>query len=256
MKQLRRYLLAAFIAASLLFTACNKDATNGEVKTETTTEANVETKENKNEVEEKKDEKTEEEKKKEEEERLAKRTAYIETTKAAYSKEYTELEHGTDPEVGGAAVDFTVKTIDGSDEEVKLDQILASGELVHLNFFTTNCRYCIQEMPDLVELNKRDDVKVVAIGAGEKPINLKRFIEGQQFDIPVFADDTGEASRGYLVSGVPVHYYIKDGKIAGKLLGAWNSAVLNYIADELNAGNEMPSEAKLQEVYMQGEENK
>lgn len=258
MKQLKRYLLAAFIAASLVFTACNKDTAKPAEETKVEEKADQaktdeKTDEKKDEKADQKEEKTEEEKKKEEEERMAKRTQYIEQTKNAYSEEYTELEHGDNPEVGQASVDFTVKTVDGSDQEVKLDQILASGELVHLNFFTTSCRFCVGEMPDLVEENARDDVKVVAIGVGEKPITLKRFAEGQQLNLPIFSDESREAGNGYLVSGVPVHYYIKDGKIVGKMNGAWNKAVLNYVVDELNAGNPMPDEAKLQEVYEQGE---
>lgn len=245
MKNLKMILMVAILAIALVFTACGKDTAKQEVKTETAEAKTEEKAETKTEA-------TEEKKEEVEEKKVELSTApFVETTKSAYSEEYTELEHGTEPEVGKAPVDFTVKTVDGSDTEVKLDQILASGELVHLNLFTTNCKYCIEEMPDLEELHKRDDVKVAIIGIGESPEALRNYMEKNNFDLPVFSDEVGEVALGYYVSGVPAHYYIKDGKIVGKMLGAWNSDVLNYIVDELNAGREMPDELKIQEVYLQ-----
>lgn len=263
MKRIKTIIIALMLAGAMVFTACSKDTPKEEKpveQTETKEEQKEEKKEEKKEEakedkKDKKEEKTEEQKKKEQEERMAARTKYIETTKNAYSEEFTELEHADTAEMGGAPVDFTVKTIDEG-KEVKLDQILASGELVQLNFFQTWCSYCLKEMPDLVELNKRDDIKVVLIDSGEKTSVVKTLIEGQQIDLPVFSDESGDVNKAYNIGSFPSNYYIKDGKIVGQLFGAWNDKVLNFVADELNAGNPMPDPDKLQEVWQQGEDEK
>lgn len=260
MKRLNRIIIALMLAAAMLFTACAKDAPKEEKPVEQTENKEEQKEEKKDEAkedkkEEKKEEKTEEQKKKEQEERMAARTKYIETTKNAYSEEYTELEHADSAEMGGAPVDFTVQTLDEG-KDVKLDQILASGELVQLNFFQTWCSFCIKEMPDLVELNKRDDIKVVLIDSGEKASAVKTLIEGQQIDLPIFVNEDGSVNKAYNIASFPSNYYIKDGKIVGQLFGAWNEKVLNFVADELNAGNPMPEVDKLQEVWQQGEDEK
>ncbi|MCI5674754.1 MAG: TlpA family protein disulfide reductase [Ezakiella sp.] len=259
----RTILIIALVMA--LAIGCNtKDTNEKEIKEENNTVEETVKEEKKEEAKEEVKEDSKEEVKddtKDEKEENSRENAdpkaYIATSRATFSDKAEEMPHADKVEIGGDTVDFTVVTVDGENEPVALDQFQAKDELIQLNFFTTSCTYCIAEMPELVELNKRDDINVIAIGVGEAPDKLNKFIENMKYDLPMFSDENGDAARAYMVASVPNNYYIKDGKIVGQLIGAWNSKVLNFVADELNAGNDMPDMAKLQAVYTEGEkENK
>lgn len=67
--------------------------------------------------------------------------------------------------VGDILPDFTVETYNSSYKEGSFSSASARGKVLILNFWYTNCGPCIQEMPELEEINNQfgDDVAVVAL---------------------------------------------------------------------------------------------
>jgi thiol-disulfide isomerase/thioredoxin len=64
------------------------------------------------------------------------------------------------PRIGSSAPDFTVKD---SDRTVALNQF--RGQIVVLNFWATWCPPCVEEMPSLVEMQRRMKAKGVTVVA-------------------------------------------------------------------------------------------
>ena len=92
--------------------------------------------------------------------------------------------------------------MDLNGKEATLNDILSEDELTQLDFFQTTCRYCIQAMPDLVELDKRDDVRVVLVDVGESVETVKEFMKKKKIALPVVVDETGEIAQKYFISGL------------------------------------------------------
>ncbi len=121
-----------------------------------------------------------------------------------------------------AAPDFTV--LDNEGNEVKLSDY--KGKPVVLNFWTTWCYYCKEEMPDFNEAyQKYPDVQFLMVnvtdGVQETKASAKEFVawEGYQFD--VFFDTKLEAANAYYVAGLPATFFIdKDGDLTASSNGA------------------------------------
>lgn len=94
---------------------------------------------------------------------------------------------------------------------VHLKEMLASDKPVILFFWTTWCPYCVKEMKDLESYQKRDNVKILAINAGERSRQVERAIKKFGLtELTVLLDETGEVTGSYGVAGVPTFVYIDD----------------------------------------------
>jgi cytochrome c biogenesis protein CcmG/thiol:disulfide interchange protein DsbE len=83
-------------------------------------------------------------------------------------------DRGPDPQlVGQVAPDFTVTD---SGRQVTLSQM--RGKVVVLNFWATWCPPCVEEMPSLIEMQKRmkDRVAVFAVSTDEDRDAYERFV--------------------------------------------------------------------------------
>ncbi len=100
--------------------------------------------------------------------------------------------------------DFELTTLDG--EATSL--YAYGGQTILLNFWTTNCTYCSMQQPLLDEINKRDDIVVLAVNIGENEKNVKNYIDENQYTFPVFLDKQGKLASEFYVSGVPTTYFI------------------------------------------------
>jgi peroxiredoxin len=138
------------------------------------------------------------------------------------------------------APDFTIKDADHS---ISLDQF--RGKIVVLNFWATWCSPCIEEMPSLVQLQKKfqgTDVKVVAVSVDDDADAYHRFLKAHGIDLLTVRDpgqrfqdgvNSPVASR-YGTSKFPETYIIdRHGVIRRKFIGAvdWNQPeIVEYLS--------------------------
>lgn len=143
---------------------------------------------------------------------------HIKLTDAILAEKHKKRTFGEELKKGAPAVD--IKVVDLNGKEATLNDILSEDELTQLDFFQTTCRYCIQAMPDLVELDKRDDVRVVLVDVGESVETVKEFMKKKKIALPVVVDETGEIAQKYFISGFPTSVFIdKDGILKGGVVG-------------------------------------
>jgi|GEM_PF-5114589 len=119
-----------------------------------------------------------------------------------------------------AAPDFTLS--DGKGNSYTLSDY--KGKLVFVNFFTTWCGYCKDEMPDFQKIHEKykdDDVAIIAVDvqhdASEKPIDeVIEWAEDLGVTFPVVFDEDGTATDNYYINGYPTTYVIsKEGDVIG-----------------------------------------
>ncbi|MCC9166027.1 TlpA family protein disulfide reductase [Pontibacter harenae] len=122
---------------------------------------------------------------------------------------------------GADAPDFKVTTLSG--EELELSKL--RGKVVVLNFWSTTCKPCIEEMPALNELVKaysEKDVVFLSL-APENAATLKKFFKRFPFDYTPAANTDNIKSEVFkLQSVVPYSVIIdKQGKIKKMWFGAF-----------------------------------
>ena len=133
---------------------------------------------------------------------------------------------GRPPKIGETAPDFTVTD---SRRTVTLNQL--RGKPVILNFWATWCPPCVQEMPSLVELQKKlgDKVTVLAVSEDADDNAFTQFVRDHKVDLLVVRDPRQSVNERYGTFKFPETYVIdKDGKIVRKFIGAtdWTSPEL------------------------------
>lgn len=120
------------------------------------------------------------------------------------------------------AVDFIAKDIAG--KEVKLSDY--RGKVVLIDVWATWCGYCVQEMPDLVAL-QRDALKnntplqLIGFSVDEDRSKVKPFASEYKMNYPVVYGDETMLREFGSIPGLPTKFIIdKDGKVVDKLVGA------------------------------------
>jgi len=116
---------------------------------------------------------------------------------------------------GQMAKDFTAYDIDGN--KVSLKSL--KGKIVVLNFWFTQCRPCIVEMPKLNELVKKyNDVIFISITFDKKD-TVKNFLSNREFNYSHITDNENILSD-YNVSTFPTHIIIdQKGEIILRKVG-------------------------------------
>jgi cytochrome c-type biogenesis protein len=131
------------------------------------------------------------------------------------------------------APDFTLS--DGKGNEYSLSDY--KGKLVLVNFFTTWCVYCEEEMPyfqKIYEKYKDEDVAILAVDvqhdAKEKSIEeVLKWVEERNLTFPVVFDEDKTATSKYFISGYPTTYVIdKEGYVIG-YVNAMNEEMLEKL---------------------------
>jgi len=134
------------------------------------------------------------------------------------------------PKIGEKAPDFTLTD---SDRTVSLAQL--RGRPVLLNFWATWCPPCIEEMPSLVQLQKKvgDKVTILAVSEDADEKAYKQFIRDHNIALLTVRDPKNSANVLYGTFKFPETYVIdKDGVIRRKFIGAadWTSPeILDYL---------------------------
>ena len=127
---------------------------------------------------------------------------------------------GTRPSrIGMAAPDFTVQD---SDHSVTLSQF--KGQVVVLNFWATWCPPCIEEMPSLVEMQRRmkpKGVTVLAVSIDVDQDAYHKFIQDHGVNMITVRDPEQKTAVLYGTHGWPETYIIdRSGVVRRKFIGA------------------------------------
>ena len=162
--------------------------------------------------------------------------------------------HGAKPEsIGKTAPDFTIKD---ADRTVSLSQF--RGKIVVLNFWATWCPPCVEELPSLVQLQKKfqgTDVTVLAVSVDDDPDAYHKFLKDHGVDFLTVRDPGKQLENGtgvdapvaasYGTFTFPETYIIdRNGVIRRKFIGAidWNQQeIVEYLA---RISGSSPSEIK------------
>jgi peroxiredoxin len=131
--------------------------------------------------------------------------------------------------------DFTLPTLDGG--FITLSNF--KGKVVLINFWTTWCPPCREEMPSLERLYrhfKHEDFTLLAVDIMENPKTVKRFARDYNLSFPILLDEKGEVSAKYAANAIPTTYFIdKQGKAVGKAIGPrkWDGDHAKDLIEEL-----------------------
>jgi cytochrome c biogenesis protein CcmG/thiol:disulfide interchange protein DsbE len=122
------------------------------------------------------------------------------------------------PRIGSAAPDFTVQD---SQNTVKLSQL--RGQVVVLNFWASWCAPCVEEMPSLVELQRRmksRGVTVIAVSVDADENAYRQFVKNHGVNLLTVRDAGQKASALYGTHKFPETYIIdRNGIMRRKFVG-------------------------------------
>ena len=110
-------------------------------------------------------------------------------------------------EVGRAAPDFVLRTLDGG--TVRLTDL--RGSVVLINFWASWCQPCRAEMPEIVRAQDSEGtrgLRVVAVDLQEAEGPVREFAQQFGMQFPVAFDRTGEVARTYRVKELPATVFV------------------------------------------------
>ena len=142
--------------------------------------------------------------------------------------------------IGVAAPDFTIQD---SEHTVTLSQF--RGKIVVLNFWATWCPPCIEEMPSLVQMQKKlqeKGVTVLAVSVDDDANDYHKFLKDHNIDL-LTVRESGQRTNKGVIAPVSSHYgtikvpetYIVDrqGTIRRKFIGPvdWSQTeIVEYLS--------------------------
>jgi cytochrome c biogenesis protein CcmG/thiol:disulfide interchange protein DsbE len=127
------------------------------------------------------------------------------------------------PRIGTVAPDFTVQD---AQNKVTLSQF--RGQIVVLNFWATWCPPCVEEMPSLVEMQRRlkdKGVTVVAVSMDVDAGAYRQFVKVHNLNLLTVRDPDQKSNALYGTFKFPETYIIdRNGVMRRKFIGSvdWN----------------------------------
>ena len=123
------------------------------------------------------------------------------------------------PRIGSKASDFTVQ-----DAQNKITLSQFRGQVVVLNFWATWCPPCVEEMPSLVEMQRRMKAKgvtVVAVSTDVDESAYRQFLKTHGVNLVTVRDPDQKSNALYGTFKFPETYVIdRNGVIRRKFIGA------------------------------------
>ncbi len=128
------------------------------------------------------------------------------------------------PQIARKASPFTLKTMDG--DSVSLDAL--KGRLILINFWSTTCPPCIEEMPYFEDLQQdwrnRDDFKLLMINTGESAAVISNFLKNHSYTFTVLLDEGFKVGQKYAIRYTPTTLVIdKNGMIKASIVGPFKN---------------------------------
>lgn len=141
----------------------------------------------------------------------------------------TNTEASANGQESTPAPDFSV--VDAQGNEVSLSSL--QGKPVVINFWTSWCTYCKQEMPDFQHAYDAygDRVEFMMVNStGDSRETLEKaqaYLDEGGYTFPCYFDTTGQAAQAYQLQGYPTTYVIdSQGNIATYSIGAMTEETL------------------------------
>ena len=123
------------------------------------------------------------------------------------------------PRIGANAPDFTVQ-----DSQNKVTLSAYRGQVVVLNFWATWCPPCVEEMPSLVEMQRRMKAKGVTVLAVSMDVDegaYKQFVKDHNVNLLTVRDPDQKSNSLYGTFKFPETYIIdRNGVMRRKFIGA------------------------------------
>lgn len=124
--------------------------------------------------------------------------------------------------------DFELELLNG--EKFILSDYIGK-KIIILNFFTTWCPPCKEEIPELISYynrHKTNGLILLGINVNEKKNVVEKFVEEQKISFPIGIDNEEQISKKYHVKSFPITIFIgADGRIALYQIGAiYNADVI------------------------------
>ncbi|MBC7960582.1 MAG: TlpA family protein disulfide reductase [Vallitaleaceae bacterium] len=119
------------------------------------------------------------------------------------------------------------------------------GKLLFLNFFTTWCGFCMDEMPEFQKAYEKygDDLQIIIVDVnfdpGEKSIEeVVKWYDDGGYTFPMVIDEDGVKTEAFYpyIQGYPTTFvYGPDGGFIGYLSGALDEATIAQIVEQYKA---------------------
>ncbi len=124
---------------------------------------------------------------------------------------------------GDTASDFSLNEL-GTEREISLYQI--EDQYILLNFWTTWCPACQEQMPKLQQLEDEhgSEVSVITVNIGQPAPEVGEYIEDGEFSFMVLIDEEEKVANQYSVRGVPTTFILNEEKV----IEARHVGPLNY----------------------------
>lgn len=104
------------------------------------------------------------------------------------------------------------------------------GKVVLLDFWATWCTPCREEIPHLVELQKKyrdQGLQIIGVSMDDSPEPVREFYRRFHMNYPVVMGNAGIGELYGGVLGLPIAFVIgRDGHISAKHIGATDASVL------------------------------
>ena len=150
---------------------------------------------------------------------------------------------------GDLAQDFSIIVYQGEDvlgaSSLSLNQMLALGKPVVLNFWAGLCPPCRAEMPDLQRVHDRFSDRILLFGLDVGPFVLlgteedgRELLNELEITYPAGTTEDAKIVQAYEIRGMPSTFFIKpNGEIQKKWTGLLNESKLVELVEELIAAS-------------------
>jgi thiol-disulfide isomerase/thioredoxin len=135
---------------------------------------------------------------------------------------------------GKTAPGFTLNKLDGTPVTVG-----KPGKITVLNFWTTWCPPCREEMPELEKFSQkyRGNVLFAAINLQEPPGKVRAYLDQNGFSMPVLLDEDGRVGGMFAIRAIPTTIILDlNGVIKFRKSGPVTSTELETVIAELTKG--------------------
>ena len=142
-----------------------------------------------------------------------------------YTNSFTQIKEKVSLEIGQAAPTFVLRDLDGNNIFLRdycgnLRQPWKNKikHVVILSFFTTYCKPCLKEIPELINLKEKykdADLKIFFVNLKEGNNDVSKYLKEKGFKIHVLLDRYSVVAKMYDVTTVPRIFIIdKEGMLA------------------------------------------